>query len=151
MKNCLHITSQQVRARMSSFKAVGSYFTKLITQMIIYVLQEVEQARACQNSPQNAQIQVPACFEPYGKLGSSSLEPRAYLLLAKISARATEPKPRLVPPLCATFKCLGADFKINFHRPFLTEDQIIILKFCSQRNAAGAGLQFSGSVNSYSR
>ena len=120
--------------------------------MIIYVLQKVERARACQNSPQNAQIQVPAYFEPYGKQGLSSLEPRADLLRAKISARATEPKPRLVPPLCATFKCLGADFKINFHRPFLTtEGQIIILKFCSQRNATGAGLQFSGSVNSYSR
>ena len=75
---------------------------------------EVEQARACQNNPQNAKIQVPAYFEPYGKLGSSSLEPRAYLLQAKISARATEPKPRLVPPLWSTFKCLGADFKINF-------------------------------------
>ena len=34
-----------------------------------------------------------------GKLGSSSLEPGAYLLRAQNQARAFEPEPRLVPPL----------------------------------------------------
>ena len=32
-------------------------------------------------------------FEPIGKIGSPSLEPRAYLLQAKILAQASEPDP----------------------------------------------------------
>ena len=71
---------------------------------------EPERARACPNYPRacfepelftnkNAKIRVRAYFEPFGKLGSLSLEPGAYLLRAKISARASEPEPRLVPLL----------------------------------------------------
>ena len=40
-----------------------------------------------------------AYFEPFGKLGLSSLEPGAYSLRAEISARASKPEPRLFPPL----------------------------------------------------
>ena len=67
-------------------------------------------ARACQNNHRacfepelstnkNDKFRVRAYFEPFGKLGSPSLEPGAYLLRAKISARASKPEPRLVPPL----------------------------------------------------
>ena len=47
----------------------------------------------------NKTAKIEAYFEPFGKLGSSSLEPGAYLLRAKFSARASKPEPRLVPPL----------------------------------------------------
>ena len=47
----------------------------------------------------NAKIQVLAYFEPFGKLGSLSLESGAYLQQAKNLARAFEPDPRLGPPL----------------------------------------------------
>ena len=71
---------------------------------------EPGRARACPNFPRasfepelstnkNANIRVRAYFEPIGKLGSSSLEPGAYLLRAQNQARAFEPEPRLVPPL----------------------------------------------------
>ena len=71
---------------------------------------EPGRARACPNFPRasfepelstnkNANIRVRAYFEPMGKLGSSSLEPGAYLLRAQNQARAFEPEPRLVPPL----------------------------------------------------
>ena len=69
-----------------------------------------ERARACLNRPRacfepklftnkSAKIRVRAYFKPFGKLGLPSLEPGAYLLSAKISARAFEPEPGLVPPL----------------------------------------------------
>ena len=68
------------------------------------------ECRACQNSTRacfqpelftnkRATIRVRAYFEPFEKLGSPSIEPGAYLLWAKISARAYEPEPRLVPSL----------------------------------------------------
>ena len=49
-------------------------------------------------------------FEPIGTIGSPSLEPGAYLLRAKILARASEPEPRLVPPLVVSDDC---DFNLK--------------------------------------
>ena len=46
-------------------------------------------------------------FEPFGKLGSLSLEPGAYLLQAKILAWASEPEPRFVPPLILIIVCFA--------------------------------------------
>ena len=58
-------------------------------------------------------------FEPtssllraYWKIGSLSLVPGAYLLRAKILARASEPEPRLVPPLLSTRICFDATIPI---------------------------------------
>ena len=61
---------------------------------------EPEWPWACQNSPrvlftnQNAEIRVWVYFEPFGKLGSTSLEPGAYLLRAKTSARGQRAQAR---------------------------------------------------------
>ena len=78
------------------------------------ILIEPERARACQNilracfkpenfTNKNAKIQLRAYFESFGKLGSLSLESGAYLLRAKILARALEPEPRLLKPLNLRF------------------------------------------------
>ena len=75
---------------------------------------EPERVRACQNKPRacfepelltnkKAKNRVLPYFEHFGILGLLSLELGAYLLRAQISARASEPEPRLVPPLVRSF------------------------------------------------
>ena len=100
------------------------------------------QAWAWQNIPQacfepklftnkNTKIWVQAYFQPFVKLGSSSLELGAYLLQAKISTRAFEPEPRLVPPLvargswnfCSMVRSLTGDWGRRF------ENQELLFRF----------------------